>query len=313
MNRPGSLATLHPTTRRSQVAGRRSQLENEFTAKGSAMHPASRETSSRRLPPYRGLIAVDCVQFSKHQSVYLPDLSAAIPEALQTALTRCGIPQVWEKRRFPQATGDGYIFGTKTRYVPALIDRVVPGLQDVLYELAPGLRAKERSLDLRLRVSIHIGPIHDEGDELRDRISEPTIYACRLLDSAPLKEALRQSQPDVTLVGSIISQRVFEDVVQAGYIQLHETEFEPVTAAIPDKGFSQSAWLYIPRRSRRGLESHAATTEPSAAKSSVPSPSATAIFHGPVGGNITASEIHDGVHIDLPEGFFESRRKKEQE
>ncbi|MFE3455726.1 hypothetical protein ACFXJ8_43135 [Nonomuraea sp. NPDC059194] len=184
----------------------------------------------------------------------------------------------------------------------------------MLYELAPGLRAKERSLDLRLRVSIHIGPIHDQGDELRDRISEPTIYACRLLDSAPLKEALRQSQPDVTLVGAIISQRVFEDVVQAGYIQLHETEFEPVTAAVPDKGFEQAAWLYIPRRSRQGLESHASTTASKAAKSSsVPPPSTTAIFHGNVGQNITAGEIHDGVHIDLPEGFFGSRRKGGEE
>ncbi|MGS2645608.1 hypothetical protein [Streptosporangium sp. G12] len=184
----------------------------------------------------------------------------------------------------------------------------------MLYELAPTLRAKERSLDLRLRVSIHIGPIHDEGDELRDRISEPTVYACRLLDSTPLKEVLRQSQPDVTLVGAIISQRVFEDVVQAGYVQLHETEFEPVIAAVPDKGFKQSAWLYIPRRSHQGLGSHASTTASKEAKSSSPpSPSATAIFHGNVGQNITAGEIHDGVNIDLPEGFFESRRKKEKE
>lgn len=278
------------------------------------MHQASKEVSSRRLPPYRGLIAVDCVQFSRHQSVHLPDLSAAIPEALQTALTRCGIPQVWDRRRFPQGTGDGYIFGTKTRYVPALIDQVVPSLQDVLYDLAPSLRAKDRSLDLRLRVSIHIGPIHDDGDELRDRISEPTIHACRLLDSAPLKQALRQSHSDVTLVGAIISQRVFEDVVQAGYIQLHETEFESVTAAVPDKGFKQSAWLYIPRRSRQGLESPESTTVSSAGKlSSIPSPSTTAIFHGNVGQNITAGEIRDGVHLDLPEGFFEPRRKKEQE
>lgn len=278
------------------------------------MHQAAESDSGRRLPPYRGLIAVDSVQFSKHRSVHLPDLSAAIPEALQTALTRCGIPQVWEKRRFPQGTGDGYIFGTKTRYVPALIEQVVPSLQHVLHDLAPTLRAKDRSLNLRLRISIHIGPIYDEGDELRDRISEPTIHACRLLDSTALKEALRLSQPDVTLVAAIISQRVFEDVVQAGYLQLHETEFEPVAATVPDKGFKQSAWLYIPRRSHHPKESHAPTAASSTTKSlSTPPPSTTAIFHGNVGGNITASEIHDGVRIDLPEGFFDSRRKNEQE
>lgn len=276
------------------------------------MYQASTDTSRRRLPPYRGLIAVDCVQFSKHRSIYLPDLSAAIPKALQNALDRCGIPQVWEKRRFPQPTGDGYIFGTKTKYVPILVDQVVPRIQDLLYELAPGLRAQERTLDLRLRISIHIGPIHDEGDELRDRISEPTNYACRLLDSAPLKEALKHSQPDVTLVGAIISQRVFEDVVQGGYTQLHETEFEPVTAVVADKGFEQPAWLYVPRRSRQAMESNTTQTTTTESPALVSSPNPTAIFHGNVGQNITANQIHDGVHIDLPEDFFESRRKREQ-
>jgi hypothetical protein len=191
-----------------------------------------------------------------------------------------------------------------------LVDQVVPSLQEVLYELAPNLRARERYLDLRLRVSIHIGPVHDEGDELRDRISEPTIYACRLLDSAPLREALRNSEPDVTLAGAIISQRVFEDVVQGGYTQIHETEFEAVTAEVPDKDFTQAAWLYIPRRSRKAHEA-GATRQTEIAEPSPPMPTPAAIFHGNVGQTITANQIHDGVHLDLPDGFFESRRSKE--
>ncbi|WP_203883828.1 hypothetical protein [Planotetraspora kaengkrachanensis] len=117
----------------------------------------------------------------------------------------------------------------------------------------------------------------------------------------------------MTLVGAIISQRVYEDVVQGGYTQLHETEFEPVTAEVHDKGFAQSAWLYVPRRSH-----HATDSEPvrrtTAQKSSEPTPAATsAVFHGNVGQNITANQISDGVHLDLPEWFFDSRRSKEQE
>ncbi|WP_326824623.1 hypothetical protein [Streptosporangium sp. NBC_01756] len=266
----------------------------------------------RRLPPYRGLFAVDCVQFSKNRSVNLPDLSAKIPYVLETALTRCGIPQVWERRRFPQGTGDGYIFGMKTKHIPTLIDQVLPSLQDVLYELAPGFRAQERSLNLRLRASIHIGPVYDQGDVLRDRISEPTVYACRLLDSTPLRDALKRSEPDVTLIGAIISQRVFEDVIRSGYTELHETEFEHVTAEVTDKDFAQAAWLYIPRRSRHTGRADPAE-EPVAAEKSTPLPTATAIFHGNIGQNITASQISDGVHLNLPDGFLDSRRKKEQE
>lgn len=276
-------------------------------------HHPSQETQASQLPPYRGLMAVDCVQFSKNRSVHLAELSAQIPSALETTLTRCGIPQVWEKRRFPQGTGDGYIFGTQTKYIPVLIEQVLPTLQDVLYEMAPALRYQERTLNLRLRASIHVGPVRDSGDQLRDRISEPTVYVCRLLDSKPLRDALRNSDPDVTLIGAMISNRVFEDVVRAGYTKLHEAEFEHVTADVAEKNFSQSAWLYVPRRSYKG-ENSAPAKNTAVTRHPASPASATAIFHGNVGQNITATEIHDGVHLNLPDGFFDSpQRKKEGE
>ncbi|MEV6150538.1 hypothetical protein AB0L53_09365 [Nonomuraea sp. NPDC052129] len=275
-------------------------------------HDAAPGNTTTQLPPYRGLVAVDCIQFSKNRSVHLPDLSAAIPQVLERALALCDIPQVWESRRFSQDTGDGFIFGVKTRHIPHFIDGVLPRLQDVLFQMAPGFRAKDRNLNLRLRVSIHIGPIYDAGDRLRDRKSEPTVHACRLLDSTSLKSALKHSDPDVTYVGAIISQRVFEDVVSAGYTQLKETEFEQVTAEVPDKEFSQSAWLYIPRRS--GNDRQATTRDQKITTQTTPSiPSSTAIFHGNVGGNITAGHISDGVHIELPEGFFDTSRRRERE
>jgi hypothetical protein len=207
---------------------------------------------SSELPSYRGIMAVDIASFSSGPSARLPDLSAVIPDILEMAFSRCALPGIWKSRRFPQATGDGYVFGVQPENVPFLIDPLLDRLQEVLEEQDRVLRARDRGLRLRLRASIHIGPVPDRGDERRDRIGTPTNDTFRLLDSTPVKGALTQSSPDVTLLAAIVSQRVYEDVIRAGYTGLHPDSFNPVTADVPGKGFVQPGWMYVPRPSRGG-------------------------------------------------------------
>jgi hypothetical protein len=257
------------------------------------------------LPPYRALLAVDIEKFSPNPSARLPDLSARLPAILRQAMERGGLQQVWLERRFDQSTGDGYLLGTEPEHLPFLVHPLLGNLQEVLAEHDRQLRALDRGLRLRLRVSLHVGPVPDTGDQWRDRVSTPTNDVFRLLDSGPVREALTASNPDVTLMAAIISQRVFEDVVLGGYTSLHPDSFEPVTAEIPSKNFAQPAWLYLARASRGPKPQADQPAGPDRIKddpldSPTPPPGRegqTNVFHGRVGQNMSMGNINGGVQI----------------
>lgn len=251
-------------------------------------------TPTRRMPPFRGIMAVDAVGFSRNPSNELPDLSASIPDLLSKTFERCGLPEIWTTRRFPQGTGDGYLFGVTHDETPYLIDPIFDELQKVLEEQNQVLQAQSRDLRLRLRVSVHIGAVPDQGD-VRDGIGTPTNDTFRLLDSDVIKQALKNSNPDVTLVAAIVSQRVFEEVIRAGYTNdLHPDRFEHVIAEVPGKDFAEPAWLYIPKRSHTAA-TPAPTPDTSTSSPASPiSPGGTTI-HGDVGNSISGGEISGNV------------------
>ncbi|MEV4090706.1 hypothetical protein [Streptosporangium saharense] len=202
--------------------------------------------NSYHLPPYRGLLAVDIVRFTDHRDRHLPELSTMIPDVLEETFSQCGQERIWQGQRFPQLPGDGYVFGITPEYLPFLIHPFLDSLQTTLWGRSPSLRAMDRALSMRLRVSIHVGPIHDAGDPRRDRKGKTTNDAFRLLNSEQLHEVMDRTEPDVTLVGAILSERVFQDVVEGGYSALHASRFRRVTAEVPDKRFAQDAWIYVP-------------------------------------------------------------------
>jgi hypothetical protein len=268
------------------------------------------------MPPYRALLAVDIEKFSPNPSARLPDLSARLPAILQRAMGRSGLEQVWRDRRFEQPTGDGYLFGTGPQHLPFLVHPLLGNLQEVLDEHDQQLRSIDRNLRLRLRVSLHVGPVPDAGDRDRDRISTPTNDVFRLLDSSPARDALTASNPDVTLMAAIISQRVFEDAVLGGYTGLHPDRFEPVTAELPAKNFVQPAWLYLPRSSR-GAEGLAVRKDESGGTRLVDGPESapvpggpTNVFHGGVGQNMNVGEVSGGIQIS---NGFPGRDRKDGE
>lgn len=269
------------------------------------------------LPPYRALLAVDTERFSRNPSARLPGLSALLPEVLQQAMSACDLDEIWRRRRFAQATGDGYVLGTESEYAPFLLDPFLDSLQDELERQDRSLRSEDRRLRLRLRVSVHLGPVPDSGDELRDRVSTPTNETFRLLDAAPTRRALTSSNPDITLMAAIVSQRVFEDVVLAGYTGLHQDRFEPVTAELRNKDFARPAWLYVPRPSRRppgtdGDGSVGADGERgSAAPAGSPGPGrgtvVAPVFNGQVGSSVVSDQVNGGVNPRFDRDSFGAR------
>ncbi|WP_017558272.1 hypothetical protein [Nocardiopsis baichengensis] len=197
------------------------------------------------MPHYRGVVAVDTEKASLNASLHQRLLSGTVPEALEEAFRRSGLEGAWERRSFPQRTGDGYLMGVSPENLPLLVDPFLGELQGVLGELQPGLAFEDRGLRLRLRASIGVGPLPDSGGP-SDGIGAAMNDTHRLLDSPVLRAALADSDPDTTHVVAGVTRRVFEDAVLSGYCCLAPRRFTPVDVDLPEKRHRAQCYLYTP-------------------------------------------------------------------
>ncbi|MBX9387353.1 hypothetical protein ACFPZ0_05015 [Streptomonospora nanhaiensis] len=210
--------------------------------------------TSSPLPPYRAVLAVDIESYTGNSSYHQQILSTTIESVLEEAFIRSDLQDVWQDRRFPQRAGDGYVIGIPPENLPFLIHPMLNHLQEALEDTQPSLAARQRDLRLRLRVSIDVGPLPDsthQGDPL-DGIGRAMNDTHRLLDSPPVREELRLSDPDTTLLVAIVSGRVHEEAVLGGYVGLSPRRFHPVDVEMPEKRFRHEGYLYVPVPSRRG-------------------------------------------------------------
>lgn len=217
---------------RTASAGQEEVIEEELPAEVGLM------------PPYRAVLVVDVAGFSRLSSAHQSEIGAAIVPVLEGAFERAGLADAWSQRRFrPRAhTGDGYIVGLRPETLPRLLHPFLRELQQVLRSRDVGrLAGRPR---MRLRASIHVGPLPDTGRD-SDGVGKPMTETHRLLDSAQARRALEDSDPAVTFLAAIVSSRVFEDVVEAGYTALRPTQFEEVVAESKG-GFNQRAYLHVP-------------------------------------------------------------------
>ncbi|WFE20812.1 hypothetical protein O7621_23520 [Solwaraspora sp. WMMD937] len=194
------------------------------------------------LPPYRAILAVDAKGFTAEPGSTHQVISNQLLELVGDALTGAGLQADWDRPSFLGPTGDGFAVGLPTGVVPYLVDPFPRLLQERLAEHNRHARG-----NLQLRVSLHVGPLPADpenphwtgnGDSRND--------AHRLLDSAPVRAMLAAASPRVTYVACIFSDRVFKDVIAAGYAGIHPDRCIPVTAAVDGKAFEQRAWLHLP-------------------------------------------------------------------
>ncbi|OKJ13752.1 hypothetical protein [Kitasatospora sp. CB01950] len=257
---------------------------------------------SRELPPYRGLVAVDAKDFTGHPAIEHGVISRAVPDLLERSFARADLAHVWNDRRFPASTGDGFVFGFDPAWMPYVIHPWLHTLQDVLTEFNVHSAGTVR---MRLRVSLHIGPLPDTGDEF-DGNGTPRNDTHRLLDSRPVKAMLAASRESVTHVAAILSDRCYQDAVASGYTGRHPDHFVEVPATVEGKNFDQRAWLYVPMPSgnlydRRILGDHVVDDHESARHD--PQPRQDAGRTHPVAtqqadrGNINSGTVHGGQSV----------------
>ncbi|MFD6771147.1 hypothetical protein ACFWC6_33565, partial [Micromonospora chalcea] len=205
--------------------------------------------SSRPLPPYRAILAVDAKDFTRLPGSVHEDTSAAIKTVVGNALRDAGLEAEWSDPFFFGDTGDGFAVGLPPRILPFLVDPFPALLQE---RLAQRRNERPGEAPLRLRVSLHVGPLPaDPAAPSSTGNGAARNDTHRLLDADVVKEALRDVSPEIALVAMIISDRVFDDVVRERYAGLHPDNFVSVTARVTGKGFDQPAWLHLPAQPGR--------------------------------------------------------------
>ena len=225
--------------------------------------PPAAWTASRPLPDYRALLAVDAQGFTAMPAIQHAAVSQLIPALVDESLTAAGLDDLKDTKAFPANTGDGVVFG----FPPARLPFAVWPFLDVLNGVLGAYNVQCAGPRIRLRVALHVGPLPDTGDP-GDGNGTPRTDTHRLLDSRPAKEFLARACAETTHLVAILSHRVYEDVVLAGYSGLHPRRCVEVTAAVTGKNFAQRAWLYIPSPSAELLDpsvSHHGTEVPRAA------------------------------------------------
>ncbi len=218
-------------------------------------------TRSRPLPPYRGVLAVDAKDFTGRPAIEHEAVSRAVPELLKTALSRAELRDLWDDRKFPASTGDGYVFGFDPACLPFVIHPLLLTLQDVLTDFNV---LSHGAVPIRLRVSLHVGPLPETGDEFSGN-GTARNDTHRLLDSRPVKAVLASHKENITHVAAILSDRCYEDAVAGGYTGRHPDHFVEVAATVDGKRFSQRAWIYVPQPSgplyEEPVDAEAGTTQ----------------------------------------------------
>ncbi|GAB3210411.1 hypothetical protein ACQEU5_14260 [Marinactinospora thermotolerans] len=204
------------------------------------------------LPPYRAVLAVDTQKYTRHSGYHQQILSRTVQSVLEDACRRAELGELWENRRFPQSTGDGYVFGAEPEKMPFLVHPFLHHLQEALEDVQPDLAAHDRELRLRLRVSVHVGPLPDSrGEDPFDGIGPAMNDTHRLLDSDPVRTELAGSDPEITMLVAIVSRRVYEDAVLSRFVGLNPRRFRPVRATVPEKEYDAEGYLYVPSPSLR--------------------------------------------------------------
>ncbi len=223
-----------------------------------------------RLPDYRAMLVVDIKNFSGVPGRWHQNLSREVPELLGQTFVGSGWRDWSAAECFSATTGDGYVLGFEPWALPFLVHPFLENLQRELEfrnRVAPtGAGSLDRPL--RMRVSLHVGPVTDSGtNKLGDGNGDARIALHRLLDAAAVRHLLDDSSPRATLVAAILSSRVFEDVVVGGYSDLDPSYFVPVS--VEEKSYRGEAYVHVPRPTggllTRGFRIPTAPIDPAAA------------------------------------------------
>ena len=244
-----------------------------------------------RVPVRRTFLAVDVEGFTRPErddpsrAILRDSLFSVIEQALQRSDIEHG---AWSRLD----TGDGgcYLLDPDVSEV-VLLERCLTEIKVGLKDFNRG-RLPESLL--RLRVVLHSG--HVARDDFGWSGRELNI-AFRLLDSKPLREALRAGGGPLAVM---VSNAIYDGVVRDGWRILESGDWQLVDVQV--KQWRGQAWLYAPDRH---ADQGAGTPDESAPPAVAPPAAATtadAPTNPDTATHVVKTEIHGNV--DAPHGVF---------
>ena len=181
-----------------------------------------------------GLLAVDIVGFGepcRDDDVRLY-VHRALYDVLEAAFDSSGVPWagcVHEDR------GDGALVVVPPSISVAGLLHPIP--DKLLVLLRRHNRVSCDAAGIRLRVAMHVGPVHHDGHGF---VGHDVNHLYRMLDAPALRRMLKESGAEI---GYITSRYVYENVVTSRPSLVSPDVFKPVTVRV--KETRERAWAYV--------------------------------------------------------------------
>ncbi|WP_010036771.1 MULTISPECIES: hypothetical protein, partial [Streptomyces] len=183
-------------------------------------------------PVYRTILLFDIEQYGSRDDVEQAFLRRVLYDVVDATLLDAAVD---ETARLRADRGDS---------VMELIDTAVPVpalIKTLLTETPALLHNKNRLLatSARMRLRIVLSSGYVAVDELDGWVGSDLNHAVRLLDSDPLRDALKQRESDCVLC---VSEGVYQGVVRHGPLGVRPEEFHRVT--VGTKEGPTVAWVH---------------------------------------------------------------------
>jgi hypothetical protein len=187
-------------------------------------------------PTHRSIVAVDLEGSTTRTNPVKGELRRVMYDLLGRALEAATITDDHLEELTDR--GDGVLLLIRPHDdVPktVLLGRLIPLLTALL--ISYNAEVTQPALRIRLRTVVHAGEVHVDG---RGFYGEAIDVAIRLLDSAPVKRALKRTPSPLVLV---VSEEIYSGIVAHGY--LDAGTYRPlVRVRVADK--QHRGWVHIP-------------------------------------------------------------------
>lgn len=194
------------------------------------------------VPREHALLVVDMKGYSRIPEARMAPARFDLDSILDTAFEQSGLETPQQVDGEFDDTGDGAIFVLAARDTTRLIDPLLGNLNAALcrYDKKSRLHSAPQ---IRLRASVHVGPV-----SLPDRRNRAVVDACRLVDSAAVREALDAAEAHGAYLAAAVSEIAFRRTVREGRtLDLDERHFLPAEARVNGKPeFEEPCRLLIP-------------------------------------------------------------------
>ncbi|MFD9040524.1 hypothetical protein ACFU6M_23125 [Streptomyces bottropensis] len=237
-------------------------------------------------PVFRTILLFDIEQFGSRDDVEQAFLRRILYDVVDATVAAAHVD---ETDRLRADRGDSVMELIDTRVS-------VPTLVKILLTETPALLHNKNRLlasSARMRVRIVLASGYVAVDELDGWVGSDLNHAVRLLNSDPLRDALKQSDAGSVLC---VSDGIYGGVVRHGPLGVRPDDFHRIT--VETKEGPTVAWLHGEPRSPAGsppVEDAPAAASPAAG---------SAHSHTQVGGDqygVTGGTVHGGLHFQLPD------------